>query len=549
MAGAESEARSSISFHPEYSITPETDIQHKCGLVTIRTEQPTRQFAALIEAAYGVQHRGQLGWGIAMHVDGAYMSHTGDGLLRYGYTQEVIDRFSPIETKLGFKQLRYGTEGGYGSDNLQPFHATHEATGVKIVVNHNGQFTDVRGMREGLERLGYHFQEGVSDTRLFTQLLATSDAATPDEAVLSTLDTVDGAYNLTIGIDDTLYVARDLRGTHPLELGVINFPNTQGWIVASETHAFSRIGKDTDGVSAEVIRRIKPGEVLKIDDNGVHQLREGEVGEGHPCEFEWIYFMHPSSRSPQYKNPDDGEHPERWASVFAVREQAGKELAKISKVENGTVVVGMPDSAIDIGLGYAFEAGIPYRQIIKRDHYGLSGGLRTFLHDNDDDQEIRRKVFNKLIFPEGNEAEGEVIVIVDDSAVRGNVSRVVTEQFYALGASEVHWRFVFPPVRYPCPLGISFRENEKERLVADGRTSNAEIAEAIGAKSVDYGSPETLLRATKGRREIILPEDPSKIFLENGGCGGCVTGRYPIDSDGVIWQNPEKVKEPEFIHK
>lgn len=540
MAGTAIESGPS-PFSSESHAATETDMQDKCGIIAIRTQEPTLQFPALLEAAYGVQHRGQAGAGIAMWTREGYEAHIDDGLLRKIYTQEVIDRFIGIRTILGFKQLRYGTDGGYGRDNLQPFQTTHKRTGAKIVVEHNGQFTGISGIRRILAERGMHFPEDASDTRMFTELLADSEAESPDEIVLSTLGKVDGAYNLAIGIDDALYVARDKRGTHPLVLGSIDFPDTQGWIVASETYALSRVGKETSGIRAKPVREIMPGEVLKIDDNGIHQVREGEQGEGNFCDFETIYFTNPASRLPLYLSSDDGKYPERWKSVAMIREQVGRELAKRIRIEDASFVVGMPDSAVDIGLGYAFGAGVPYRQAIKKDHYGSSGELRTFQHDNEVDVQIRGRVLNKLLFLEEPEVWDGIVVAVDDSIVRGNVSRASTQMMFELGAREVHWVIAFPPVRFPCPLGISMRESQKSRLIADNTEDPREIAKAIGATSVSYILPEELLRAERGGRSVVVPDDPKDIFLVNGGCGGCVTGRYPIDREGVIWQRAEPV--------
>jgi len=39
----------------------------------------------------------------------------------------------------------------------------------------------------------------------------------------------------------------------------------------------------------------------------------------------------------------------------------------------------------------------------------------------------------------------------------------------------------------------------------------------------------------KGRD--LVPAGLREIFIAIGGCGGCITGIYPIDKNGILYQN------------
>ena len=107
-----------------------------------------------------------------------------------------------------------------------------------------------------------------------------------------------------------------------------------------------------------------------------------------------------------------------------------------------------------------------------------------------------------------------------------------------MGAKEVHWIVGYPPVSAQCHLGVSIRT--KGELIASRLNNNTkQIAKKIGATTVNYISPTSFVRARVGSKKMIIPKDNRRIFLENGGCGGCVTGVYPIDRDGVYYKDKQ----------
>lgn len=522
MAGIENLA---ILSSPDSHLVPQHNLEiekpsERCGIVGIRTYEPTQHFESLIKAGIGVQHRGQLGAGIRIvQENNESFAYTGNGLIREVFTREIVKDLDLHDKrgKLSGYHGRYGTDGNWGEGNLQPCLAKGWSDGEDIAVFHNGQFVDIDGMRR---EAGAEFEEGVSDTRLFTEMLARAEGKDWDERVLNTLDKVNGAYNLIIHIGDKMYVARDQFGLHPLVMGKIKFPNTTGVIVASETSALNEAG-------AQYERYVRRGEVFKVDDWGITELRKGEEEDSDngakECAFELAYFARSDSLDPR----------EEAYAIF--REKCGEIVGERLKIPNASFVIGLPDSGTDMAFGYSHTSGIPLRNYIKRNHFSPNGNSRAFQADYDIPG-IRSIVAKKLLYVPGPHWKNAVAVVVDDSAVRGSGSSEVTSKLFELGVSEVHWVFGLPPVKHPCHLAISMRTYEE--LIAN----QGDVAKLIGATSARNITPDEFIRAAKGE-EMVTPRDQSTIFLKNGMCGGCLTGVHPISKEGVVW----KSREPEFV--
>lgn len=493
-------------------------IEDHCGLFgqVVQNVSPEQQVSSLIRGGYGVQARGQQGAGLVRRVDGDTKIFKGKGLIKQIFTSDVLAQIiseGPADWEI--IHLRYGTNGGHNVENVQPFH-TVSLDGHAITVAHNGEFVATEKIRRKLKQ---KTPDEASDTYLLTQLL-TQASGTPEEKLLSTLDVVDGSYCLLIGIDDSLYVARDPKGIKPLVLGRTG----DGWMVASETHALDKVG-------ALTVREVNPGEVLRLTKDGPIVIREGTQGEGNMCDFEWAYIARPESRMPMYNSAEDGMHPERWRNIMMARMRCGEILIEEGGVPDVDMVVGIPDSGNPFAAGCAKASSAPFIPGVIRDHYDEDGDKRLFQGD-DEKAKIRKKILGKLSFAQSGELwKGKRVLFADDSQVRGDLSTEITEMAFAMGAIEVHWAFGYPMPRHTCHLGTSLR-TEAELIAARNDGDPVRIAQEIGANSVHYISYEGFIRSRRPNAVIRRPQDPSRIFLENGGCGGCITGRYPVDKDG-----------------
>ena len=491
-------------------------LQEKCGLVAVYSPKYSHQLRTGLLAAAGVQNRGIHGAGTVFKTSRDIVQYTGKGLLREIFTQKVVKKIHQ-KSKWLIMHCRYGTNGGYRKENLQPC-ISKSPKGEKVVVAHNGEFIK---MERFISSLPKKIRFGASDTYIFSVLLSQAQGKNWDEKILKTIDMVTGAYALIIGIGDILYAARDPHGIRPLHIGVLKDKR----IIASETHAFDKIG-------AKVQRELKHGEVVKVSSNGIDVIRRGSKKAKHFCDFEWAYFSRPDSLIAPNGESDT---PSQWLSVNHFRERCGALLAQESPVKHATFVVGIPDSGLSVANGYANALGLKYSQMIVRDHFDPEGDQRLFMRD-DQIKKIQKKVMGKLsLVPEPRIWKDAVVVIGDDSIVRGNVSQAVTKAIFSMGAREVHWIIGFPPVIKPCHLGVSMR-TEDELIAARHKGNIEKITKEIGATSVCYISNTGFIRARLLDKPLKKPKHISEIFLTNGGCGGCVTGHYPVDREGNYFQ-------------
>jgi amidophosphoribosyltransferase len=426
-------------------------------------------------ALYALQHRGQESAGIAV-VDGPHMrQRRGMGLVAEVFSSEDILAL-PGHAAAG--HVRYSTTGSSHLTNAQPLVFAFRQGNLALA--HNGNLINARQLRDTLEEQGSIFQT-TSDTEVVAHLIAR--AGHPDfiASVRESMRAVEGGYAMVLLTNDRLIALRDPNGLRPIALGQLG----AAWVVASETCAFDTIG-------ATFVRDIEPGEMLVIDDTGVHAERFARAPRKALCTFEYIYFARPDSDI-------DG------INVHTVRKQLGRVLARACPVA-ADVVTGVPDSSISAAIGYAEEARIPYEiALVKNKYIG-----RTFIQPS---QEQRERGVNLKLNAVRKVVEGKRVVIVDDSLVRGTTSAHLVRLVRTAGATEVHLRIGSPPITHPCFYGID--TSDRTKLIA-AQQSVANIERFIGADSLAYLSEEEMLRA------FGVTDRQHHPF-----CNACFTGKYP----------------------
>jgi amidophosphoribosyltransferase len=518
--------------YQEYK-TEKVGLGEKCGIIAIYN--PTKFTPDLlndgITATRAVFHRGQEGLGGTVNTEFGPVRFSRKGTFEEVYTPDLREEINKINESSNWAlfHCRYGTSGDYKDYNMQPITVKSKDRKYNFSVIHNGEFVANEEMKKYVHE---ELPEEASDTYIFAKMLEYSSGETADQRILSALEKVNGAYSLIIGTNDAIYIARDQFGIRPMVMG--GYKN--GWIIASETCALEKL-------RIPIERQIKRGEVIRMNEDGLKILKDGEEGEGNFCDFEWAYFSRPDSRVPIFQKPDDYRHPNDWLSFSKFREDTGYALAREKPIKNADFVVGLPDSGIPLGLGYAaglsenYGLKIPYKQYIVRDRYNSS---RIFMDDKNMNK-IQENTLKKLsTIKQGSLWKGKIVVITDDSIVRGNTTKQVVKEVFDLGAKEVHVVPGFPRVMHPCFLGVSMRTHDE--LIANQNNGNEKaIAMAIGATSVNYISDEGFIRARLGSKDLVIPKDRREIYLANGGCGGCVTGLYPIDKEGVIFKNKNPI--------
>ena len=473
--------------------------REECGVFGIFGHSEASNLAYL--GLYALQHRGQESAGIA----------ASDGQLvrvskAMGYVNEVFDTaaLAKLPGRIAVGHVRYSTAGESRLAHAGP--SGVDCAHGQLAVAHNGNIVNAGELRDELVRLGAIFQ-ATTDSEVIVHLFARSREDSAETAIIDALSQVRGAFSLVMMTKDRLIAVRDPHGFRPLALGKLG----DAWVICSETCAMDLIG-------ATYIRDVEPGEAVIVGTHGLKSLKPFAPARRAQCIFEHVYFARPDSYV-------FGE------SVNENRTEFGRKLARESAVP-ADVVVPIPDSGVCAAIGYSEASGVPMRMGLIRNHYVG----RTFIEPQ---QSIRHFGVRVKLNPVRSILEGQRVVLVDDSIVRGTTSRKIVRMVRGAGAREVHMRISCPPTISPCFYGVD--TPRRSELIAATHTLE-EIRKYLNADSVAYLSLDGLTGAVSGGRQSY--------------CTSCYTGVYPVafprDEEAYLQLalklNPEvEVEESETI--
>jgi amidophosphoribosyltransferase len=442
-----------------------------CGVFGIRA--PERDVARVtFFGLFALQHRGQESAGIAVSDHGRLTVLRDMGLVTQVFDEQKL---RGLHGEVAIGHTRYSTTGSTHWANAQP--TIQRGPGRTVALGHNGNLVNAAELRAELAAEGITLGT-TSDTEVIAALIA-HDAAPLEDAVANAMARLEGAFSVVALSEGKLVGFRDRHGFRPLCLG----RGEDGeWILASETCALDLVG-------AELEREVAPGELLVIDEEGVHARQAVEPAEhGALCIFEFFYLARPDSRL-------------AGVEMHGARVRMGERLAQESPAE-ADLVLPIPDSGTPAAIGFSRASGIPFSEgLIKNRYVG-----RTFIQP---DQGLREQGV-KLKFNPLAEVAGKRVVVVDDSIIRGTTTRKIVQMLFEAGASEVHVRSSSPPVIGQCFYGIDLPEEDE--LIAASR-SVEEVREHIGATSLAYLSLEGLQASTQRPASEL--------------CRACLTRDYP----------------------
>jgi len=456
--------------------------KEKCGLFGIYGDPNAVEKAYL--GLHSLQHRGQESAGIASSDGQEIQCYTGMGTVRRVF-RTGSNVLKTLANPIAIGHVRYSTTGSSKSTNCQPL--LLEYSRGQVAVAHNGNLINAMLLRDEYEAYGSIFKS-TSDTEIITHLLAKPTHISKPDPLAHVLNHLQGAYSLVFLFADRIEAARDPYGIRPLCIGQTG----QGaYVVASETCAFDSIG-------AEFVREVEPGEIVRLDKNGLSSrffVTPGSVTPAH-CIFEHIYFAKQNSTI-------FGEN------VHEFRKKLGRRLA-IEHPIDADVVIPVPDSGTSAAVGFAEKSRIPFDMGMVRSHY--IG--RTFISPDQKQRELEVNLKLQVI---KQVVADKRVVVVDDSIVRGTTTRGKIRAIRQAGAKEIHMRVSCPPLRFPCFYGIDFPT--KEELLANNRDLD-QIRDFLEVDSIGYMSIEGLLSCA------ILPADHY--------CTACWTGQYRIPIDIAV---------------
>ena len=440
-----------------------------CGVFGIRSEERDVSRLAYF-GLFALQHRGQESAGIAVSDQGRLTVVREMGLVAQVFNEQQLQAL-PGDVAIG--HTRYSTTGANRWANAQPL--IHHGRERTVALGHNGNLVNVEELWAELVADGIVLTSG-SDSEVIAALIA-RDPAPLVEAVANAMRRLEGAYSVTALVDGTLVAFRDPLGFRPLTLGQIG----DDWVVASETCALDLIG-------AEVVRDVRPGEVVWVDDEGLHTAQALPAGKNALCIFEHVYLARPDSRL-------------GGVEVHGARVRMGETLAREAPAE-ADLVIGVPDSGTPAAIGFSKASGIPFNEALIKNRYVA----RTFIQPDQAmrEQGIRMK-FNPL-----DEVEGGA----SSSSTTRSSARIRRASSSRCSSTPEPRRCTCASRHRPSSPRASTGSTSPTRTIFPAaHRSVEEMRQLIGATSLHYLSVEGMQAATQ------LPEDSV--------CRACFTRDYP----------------------
>lgn len=487
--------------HEQLIFHEKEPLQDHCGIIVEYNCVDTKSFVSCLAGLKKLQTRGYDGAGVfTMNKNGDIQTHIGTGMITEAFDQEVVQNFKDYQAKLWMMQTRYGTNGDWRKENIQPIVRRRNDTGEIFALVHNGQFQNIA-------------EDGTSDTVVFAENLA-QGGADWDKLIIKLHQEQRGAWSVAIGTKNALYLLRDPYGIRPLVCGIKTnrLTGQTSYLAASETAGLSAMG-------AKDFWEVPPGNVIKITEQGIETIYQNGHQEPAPCIFENVYLQNGQTIVHRVEpNRDLKSEP----TVESFRRKCGELLAlneNLDLASNIDFVVGIPGTGIAGGKAYAQTLGIPYIQAVT-DRKPMENDARTFM--TQDINEIPNKILGHFYF-DANFFPGMNVVLIDDSIVRGNITTglisLLRDQYKA---KEVHIRVLCPPIDKPCHLGINTRKKSELIAAIDTDPSLAEeenlkiltehVRKTVGADTLTYLSSNDLKKAAGGGNQF---------------CLGCMFGHNP----------------------
>ncbi|KAF1709391.1 amidophosphoribosyltransferase [Pseudoxanthomonas kalamensis DSM 18571] len=485
-----------------------------CGIVGIVGNQNVA--GLLYDGLTVLQHRGQDAAGIAT-ADGTRLRvHKGNGLARDVFDAKTM---SVLEGRVGIGHCRYPTAGSEGMDEAQPFYVNSP---YGIALAHNGNLINTEALRQQVFEADRRNINTDSDSEVLLNVFAYElDAQrmlTP-EAVMRAVAGVHrrckGGYavvSVVLGLG--LVAFRDPHGIRPLVLGKREHAdgNTE-YAVASESTALDILG-------FQRVRDVQPGEALVITARGDLFAEQCAAPQEHtPCIFEYVYFARPDSMLDNVS-----VHKARMRMGIKL----GEKILRLRPDHDIDTVIPIPDTSRDAALEISNVLGVKYREgFVKNRYVG-----RTFIMPG---QGERVKSVRRKLNPIHLEFRNRVVLLVDDSIVRGTTSQQIVQMARDAGARKVYLASAAPPVRHPNIYGIDMPAADE--LVANGR-SIEEIEKLLGCDWLIYQDLEDLEMAVREGNLDLKTFDSS-----------CFDGNYVTGIDPGYFERIQQMRSDEAKRK
>ena len=421
-----------------------------------------------------ISHRGHDSYGVSYFDKKHIVNHYNKGNLDTRKLETIENEINKQNSLYYIGHTRYSTSGN--STRAQPFNGVTQINNrdEPYILVHNGNISN----RSTLKKLyDCDISDHLTDTEILVGIINNIKHNNWYAILQEILSQILGVYCIMIGVSNKIYILRDTYGVRPLCL--CRNTKTKSLCVISENNRIEEEGYT-------FVKNITPGTIGMLDING-YRVIYSKFNYFTPCSLEYIYFLNQKSVT------DD-------VNVEVFRYRCGVELSKRDTFisTDDIIVSGVPETGIISGMGFADSLNLNYQQVVKKKEKG-----RTFILKND--EERIRACEEKFVV--SDIVKNKVLVLVDDSLVRGNTLKVLIEKCREKQAKEIHIRIVSPPVISECYYGIDIPT--KKELVASDMTVE-EIKTYIGCDSLEYLDIKQMV--------ALLPN--------KNACTSCFTGKY-----------------------
>ena len=411
-----------------------------------------------------LQHRAQDYCGIAWkNGNDKLKNSTHKGLVEQNYK----DKLGLIKTNLAI---------GCVSGSREPVSELSNTGGMMLCYDGNfANYSEIKDnlLKNGSSFSGYHNPEEIGEGVLISKIIARQSNF--EKGIESLINHMQGDFSIITLTLDGIYAARGW-GRKPLILG----KKEGSYAVSSESISFINQGFN-------IVRDVEPGEVVLLNSDGINSIKKFDLSPIKYGTFEWIYTANPASVI-------DG------ICVELVRNYIGNSLAKKLTNLEVDVISPIPDSgrchAFGVSDILSKKIGVTQREVFKK----FSWLGRSFTPSELKEQKIKA---DKKLIPVEALIRDKNILLVDDSIVKGNQTRIQTKRLKELGAKKVYAAIACPPLISSCDYGKSIKKAED--CIAK-RMSIDEIRETRGLDGLFYASIEDLEKAIGKPREQLCLE-------------------------------------------
>ena len=400
---------------------------------------------------------------------------------------DIQDWLKKLPGQVGIGSVRYTTSGGTDRESLitgiQP--TITEAEKTSVAISFNGNVVNSLQLRREIEKkLGkfpYACDAELICKKLLMKIVEYDDLSL---AVKDCIKEVDGAFSVTgITRDGRLFAFRDPFGIRPLCCGHGK---------DHSIYAFSSESVGLDINDLEYDSEIKPGELVLPTKDGFLREQVVPCKRRALCAFEFAYFARPDSKlGNKY--------------VYEVREEFGRNLGREYSeiIKNADMILSIPETGNDAAYGLHEETGLRWERATRRHRYVTRRAFILLPRE-------RYRTIDRKINILDDKLSGKMVIVTEDSIVRGDTTKAIIQKLRNKGAKKVHVFVTFPRIIGPCFYGVDMATYGE---LIGSRHDSDEIAKLIGADTVNYESIEGLIKATGWKKDEL--------------CLGCITGKYP----------------------